>query len=67
MGDPYKVGELKKMLLHETSKTEVHYGANLSHWAGDSNPIQIDAGGIRALIRHYTRHATDHEGKGEKA
>lgn len=55
MADSYKVKQLKKMLTHEVSKTEEHYGAHLSHWAGDSNPINIDAGGIRALIRHYSR------------
>ena len=45
---------LKKMLEHETSKTEEHYGARLSHWYGDSKVLTIDAGGLRALIRYYS-------------
>lgn len=59
--DSYKVAQLQRMLAHETSKTEEHYGANLSHWAGDSKPILIDAGGIKALIRHYTKHKSEWE------
>ncbi len=51
MGDPYKVEWLKKMLEHETSKTEEHYGARLSHWYGDSKILTIDAGGLRALMK----------------
>ena len=43
--DEYKVNQLKKMLKHETSKNEEHYGARLSHWFGDSNVLIIDAGG----------------------
>ena len=34
--DSYKVNELQKMLAHETSDSEEHYGARLSHWYGDS-------------------------------
>ena len=59
MGDPYKVEWLKKMLEHETSKTEEHYGARLSHWYGDSKVLTIDAGGLRALIRYYSKHDTN--------
>lgn len=62
--DSYKVQQLKLMLAHETSKTEEHYGAHVTHWSGDAKPINIDAGGIRALIRYYSTHDTDHEGKG---
>ena len=62
MGDPYKVEWLKKMLEHETSKTEEHYGARLSHWYGDSKILTIDAGGLRALIRHYSKHDTNLDG-----
>ena len=47
--DSYKVNELQKMLAHETSDSEEHYGARLSHWYGDTNHLTIDAGGIRAL------------------
>lgn len=64
--DSYKVKELTKMLAHEESGTEEHYGANLSHWAGDAKPLTIDAGGIRALIRHYSTHDTDLEGRGNE-
>lgn len=60
MADQYKVEQLKKMLAHETNPNETHYGANLSHWHGDSKPIQLDAGGLRALIRYYQKHDTDH-------
>lgn len=57
--DSYKVNELQKMLAHETSDSEEHYGARLSHWYGDTNHLTIDAGGIRALIRYYSEHDTD--------
>lgn len=57
--DSYKVEQLKKMLEHETSKKEEHYGAHLKHWYGDTNTLTIDAGGLRALIRHYSKHDTN--------
>lgn len=57
--DTYKVEQLKKMLAHETNQTEEHYGAHLQHWYGDSKPIQIDAGGIKALIRYYSKHKSE--------
>ena len=57
--DDYKVKQLQKMLAHETSASETHYGANLSHWYGDANALTIDAGGLSALIRHYQEHDTD--------
>lgn len=57
--DDYKVKELQKMLAHETSVNEEHYGARLSHWWGDANVLTIDAGGIRALIRYYSENDTD--------
>lgn len=57
--DSYKVNELQKMLVHETSETDEHYGARLSHWWGDANVLTIDAGGIRALIRYYSENDTD--------
>lgn len=60
--DEYKVKQLKKMLEHETSESEEHYGARLSHWYGDTNALTIDAGGLKALIRHYSKHDTDLEG-----
>lgn len=61
--DSYKVKELQKMLAHETSETDEHYGARLSHWWGDANVLTIDAGGIRALIRYYSEHDTDLDAK----
>ena len=63
--DPYKVEQLTKMLAHETSQTEEHYGARLRHDGGDTNVLTIDAGGLRALISHYATHTTDLENKGE--
>lgn len=61
--DNYKVNELQKMLAHETSGSEEHYGARLSHWYGDAKHLTIDAGGIRALIRYYSEHDTDLDAK----
>lgn len=60
--DDYKVRQLKKMLAHETSKKEEHYGARLSHWRDDTNTLTIDAGGLKALIHYYETHDTDLEG-----
>lgn len=60
--DSYKVKQLKQMLSHETSKSEEHYGARLSHWYGDTNTLTIDAGGLKALIHYYETHDTDLEG-----
>lgn len=62
-GDGYKVRQLEKMLAHETSETDEHYGARLSHWWGDTNTLTIDAGGLRALIKYYSEHDTDLEGR----
>lgn len=42
MRNSYKVKQLYKMLEHEQSETEEHYGAHITHWAGDSKPINID-------------------------
>lgn len=63
--DEYKVNQLKKMLKHETSKNEEHYGARLSHWTGDANVLTIDAGGLQALIEYYSHHNTYLEGNHE--
>lgn len=57
--DGYKVGQLQRMLEHETSPTEEHYGAQLKHWYGDTKCLTIDAGGLRALIAHYETHDTE--------
>lgn len=64
--DPYKVEQLLKMLSHETSQTEEHYGARLRHGGGDTKVLTIDAGGLRALIAHYATHRTDLENGGEE-
>lgn len=58
-GDEYKVKQLQKMLAHETSEGEVHYGAHLSHGYSGAAHLTIDAGGLRALIEHYQSHDTD--------
>ena len=57
--DYCKVQQLEKMLAHETSKHEVHYGAHLSHWYGDTKNITLDAGGLQTLLEHYRHHKTD--------
>ena len=57
-GDEYKVKQLEIMLAHETSETDTHYGARLSHWWGDAKDLTIDAGGLRALIKYYSEHDT---------
>lgn len=49
----YKISQLKTMLKHETAKHESHYNAKLSHWAGDTKTIDIDAGALLALINYY--------------
>ena len=52
--DDYKVKQLILMLSHEEgSGKDVGYGAHLSHWYGDSKPIQLDAGALRVLIEYY--------------
>lgn len=57
--DAYKVKQLEKMLAHETSATEEHYGAHLKHWYGDTKSLTIDAGGIKTLIEYYKTHDTE--------
>ena len=54
--DPYKVEQLQKMLQAEIDAPEDQkYGAHLQHWSGKANPINIDAGALRALIAYYTK------------
>lgn len=65
--DLYKVGELMKMLKHETREGKTHYGARLHHEDSGANILTIDAGGLRALISHYATHGTDLENKDEEA
>lgn len=57
--DAYKVEMLKKMLEHEESINEEHYGASLSHWYGDTKHLTIDAGGLRCLVDYYSTHDTE--------
>ncbi len=44
---------------HETNPEEAHDGAQLTHWVGDSKPLTIDAGGLKALEEYYSNHKTD--------
>lgn len=57
--DPYKVGQLEKMLEAETAAGETHYGARLSHFGSGTKTITIDAGGLNALLEYYRTHRTD--------
>lgn len=57
----YKVKQLRKMLQYETDTNETHYGAYLSHWAGDAKPINIDAGAIEVLIEYYSNKKEEDE------
>lgn len=57
--DEYKVSQLERMLAHETDPAETHYGAHLNHWYGDSAPLTIDAGGLKALRDYYKTHYTN--------
>ena len=43
---------LKDMLYEESNPNTLNYGATLSHWRIDG-VVDIDAGGLRALIRYY--------------
>lgn len=61
--DPYKVGELLKMLKAETDPEQAHYGARLHHEDSGAKILTIDAGGLRALISHYATHRTELENK----
>jgi len=49
--EEYKVKQLELMLSHEEG--EDGYGAHLTHWYGDSKPIQLDAGALKVLIKYY--------------
>ncbi len=57
--DSYKVGQLRKMIAHETNPKEEHYGAHLTHWYRDSKPLTIDAGGLQDLLTYYSCHRTN--------
>lgn len=60
MGDTYKVEQLKRMLEHELSEAG-GYGARLRHYGKDTKVLTIDAGGLKALIKHYEEHDTNLE------
>lgn len=64
--DPYKTGELMKMLAYETQEGETHYGARLHHEDSGAKVLTIDAGGLRVLISHYATHYTDLENGEER-
>lgn len=50
----YKVQNLLLMIEAEENQPDGQkYGAHLTHWAGTSKPINIDAGGIECLIAYY--------------
>lgn len=57
--DEYKVKQLQKMLKHESDERNPHYGARLIYWRRDAKPINIDAGGLKALIDYYSNQPTD--------
>ena len=59
--DPYRVGELTRMLKHEMREGEVHCGARLVHRDSGAKDLTIDAGGLRALMSYYATHRTDPE------
>lgn len=54
--DSYKIKQLETMLAYEQEQDESNqYGAHLTHWSGHGNPINIDAGAIRALLAYYKK------------
>lgn len=55
----WKISQLKQMLNYETIPEQTHYGANLKHPDSGAKPIQIDAGGIKALIEYYSTHTPE--------
>ena len=60
MRDLYKVKQLEQALEREELQPEdERYGAHLTHWSGAMMPINIDAGGMRLLIRYYKGEVID--------
>ena len=62
----YKIEQLHAMLdielgMGKNGKDDAGYGANLSHWYGNSKPIQLDAKALRGLIRHYKGRSIEEE------
>ena len=53
--DTYKVEQLRIMLAHEKDPVNGGYGARLKYWWGDTKELTIDAGGLKALIEHYSK------------
>ena len=54
MRNEYRAEQLKKMLAFEEKQEEsAKYGAHLSHWGNDGNPINLDEGALKVLIAYY--------------
>lgn len=52
----YKIKQLTEMLEFEKRQPDnEQYGANLTHWSGHGNPINLDIGALQALIDYYKR------------
>lgn len=52
--DHYKIEQLTRMLEYEKKQAENEkYGAHLTHWSGNANPINIDEGALQTLINYY--------------
>lgn len=50
----YKIQNLLLMLESEENQPDGQkYGTHLTHWAGTSKPINLDAGAIMNLIEYY--------------
>lgn len=56
MRDDYKVKQLQEMLKYEKAQPESEkYGAHLTHWSGNGNPINLDEGALKILIKYYSK------------
>lgn len=52
----YRIKQLESMLEYESKQPDSEkYGAHLTHWSGHGNPINLDEGALKALIRYYKR------------
>lgn len=68
--DEYNVKQINKMLVHETSESEEHYGVRLIYWsalggqsASDTWTPTINAGELKVLIEDCLNDDTDLEDK----
>lgn len=57
----YKLDQLKLMLEAEKSTETGGYGAHLTHWAGKSKPINLDAEALQVLIDYYSNRQEDEQ------